>query len=294
MAAIRSQSASAPARSRPCRSTSRCPGPPLAASINGRVIVPSSRSVAAGLAGPLRRPGDVEDVVEQLKGEADVGAEPAQLLVVVTRAGRRTRRASRSSAGSGRGSAVRRSSGRRRRGAAPARPAPRRPRRRRGGRRRGRRPRSASRAKAREKSRSPVATARLAARAGGHGRPPRRSGASSSTSSWTRVAMWTARSPSPRATAAAPPASPGAEQDQHRPQPLAAGRKGRARVLGEQLAVLRDRLPQLLLDLAQPRRQPAARRVEHRRHRRRHGRASGHPRALAPLWIAMIPPASTV
>ena len=84
----------------------------------------------------------------------------------------------------------------------------------------------------------------------------------------------------------------GAEQDQHRPQPLAARRQRRRRVLAEALAVAADRLPQALLDLSQPRRQPAARGVEDRRHRRRHGRAPGH--SLLPLWIAMIPPASTV
>ncbi len=37
----------------------------------------------ARLAGPLRRAGDVEDVVEQLEGEADLGAELAQVLVIV-------------------------------------------------------------------------------------------------------------------------------------------------------------------------------------------------------------------
>ena len=37
---------------------------------------------AARLAGPLRRPADVEYVVEQLEGEADPGSEAAQRLVV--------------------------------------------------------------------------------------------------------------------------------------------------------------------------------------------------------------------
>ena len=60
----------------------------------------------------------------------------------------------------------------------------------------------------------------------------------------------------------------------------------------EQLAVPAALLAQQLLDLAQPRRQPAARGVEDRGDRRRNGRAAGHPRT--PLWIAMIPPASTV
>ena len=39
---------------------------------------------AARLAGPLRRAADVEDVVEQLEGEPDAGAEAAQRLVVAT------------------------------------------------------------------------------------------------------------------------------------------------------------------------------------------------------------------
>ena len=43
---------------------------------------PVEKVGAAGLAGPRGRPGDVEDVVEQLEGEADVGAEGAEGIVV--------------------------------------------------------------------------------------------------------------------------------------------------------------------------------------------------------------------
>ena len=177
--------------SRPCRSTSRMPGS-RGGGLDQRQGDRAVEQVgAARLAGPLRRAGDVEDVVEQLEGEADLGAEVAQAPRRRGRAGRRTRTASPSSAGSARGSAARRSRGRRRRGAGPARRGRARPRRRRAARPRGASPASASRAKARENSRSPVATARsrpeLAATVG----RPRRSGASSRTSSWTRVAMWT-------------------------------------------------------------------------------------------------------
>ena len=54
---------------------------------------------AAGLAGPLRRAGDVEDVVEQLESEADLSPELRAGARRRGRAGRRTRTASRSSAG---------------------------------------------------------------------------------------------------------------------------------------------------------------------------------------------------
>ncbi len=81
---------------------------------------------AARLAGPLGRPGDVEDVVEQLEGEADLWPKDdlalgfsrrhaqrrrhrraAPQIGRGIRAGRRTRRASPSSAGSAPGSAAR-------------------------------------------------------------------------------------------------------------------------------------------------------------------------------------------
>jgi hypothetical protein len=87
----------------------------------------------------------------------------------------------------------------------------------------------------------------------------------------------------------------GAEQDQHRAQPLAPGRESRRGVLVETGTVADDRCPQVFLDLAESGGEPAARRVQDRRHRRRHGRGPGHGSgALTPLWIAMIPPASTV
>ena len=60
----------------------------------------------------------------------------------------------------------------------------------------------------------------------------------------------------------------------------------------EQLAVAGDLLAQQVLDLAQPRRQPAARGVEDRRDRRRYRGAAGHP--AMPLWIVTIPPARIV
>ena len=64
------------------------------------------------------------------------------------------------------------------------------------------------------------------------------------------------------------------------------------RVGDEQLAVAEHLLAQQVLDLAQTRRQPAARGVENRGDRRRYGGAAGHP--AMPLWIAMMPPARIV
>ena len=69
----------------------------------------------------------------------------------------------------------------------------------------------------------------------------------------------------------------GAEQDQQRPQALAPRRERRPGVGGEQLAVPGDLLAQQILDLAEPRRQPAARGIEHRGDRGRYGGAAGHP-----------------
>ena len=108
--------------------------------------------------------------------------------------------------------------------------------------------------------------------------------------------MWTSSIAVAARTAAGAARLAGAEQDQHRPQPLAARREGRAGVLAERPVPAGDRLAQPVLDLAEPGRQPTLGGVEDRRHRRRHGRAgpSGSRELLAPLWIAMIPPARTV
>ena len=58
---------------------------------------------------------------------------------------------------------------------------------------------------------------------------PRRSGASSRTSSWTSVAMWTSSIAVAARTAVVARLLAGAEQDQQRPQPLAARRRGSRR-----------------------------------------------------------------
>ena len=46
--------------------------------ISGSVAVPSSRSAPVAT-GPLRRPGHVEDIVEDLKGEANLLSEGSEL-----------------------------------------------------------------------------------------------------------------------------------------------------------------------------------------------------------------------
>src|ERR1700761_3248657 len=69
-------------------------------------------------------------------------------------------------------------------------------------------PASLSSAKARESRRSPVASARPRPEVAATVGRPRRNGASSSTSSWTSVAMWTSSIAVAARTAASPPASP--------------------------------------------------------------------------------------
>ena len=110
VAAIRSQTASAVGLDRARADRARASaGSRSRARISGMVTVPSSRSVPRALPVRSRRAGDVEDVVEELEGEADLAAEDAQRLGAVAapgrrRSGRRTRTAGPSSAGSAPGS----------------------------------------------------------------------------------------------------------------------------------------------------------------------------------------------
>ena len=116
---------------------------------------------------------------------------------------------------------------------------------------------------------------------------PRRSGAASSTSSWTSVAEWISSTATAARSTPSSSRSPaaGREEDEQRPQPLAAGADRRARVRGEHLAV---RGRQLLEPLLEP------------RHQRRDVRATrldegedllGAAHRTVPAWMAMIPPA---
>ncbi len=87
-------------------------------------------------------------------------------------------------------------------------------------------------------------------------------------------------------------AGTGAEQDEQRPQALAARRQRCRNVGAEQLAVTGGLFAQQVLDLSQPGRQPATGGVEHCRDRGRYRAGPGHP--AMPLWIVTIPPARTV
>ena len=150
----------------------------------------------------------------------------------------------------------------------------------------------ASRAKAREKSRSPAPTARGRPEAGGHGRP-----AAAQLGRVEDVVVDQGRHVDELdrgggADGGGLPVHPGAEQDQQRSQALAAGRQRRAGVSGEDLAVALGLFAEQVLDLAQASRQPGTRGVEHRRDRGRDGRWSGHP--AMPVWMVTIPPARIV
>ena len=191
------------------RSTSREPGSPSAARISGRVTVPSSRSVPRALpvrsggpatsrtsssswkARPISAPKraaaprssrpDQAGALEQRRGLQPAALEVALLgdrgvegVVALGElaAGERDR---------GVGEQLDRA-----RVAVPRRAA----------------------AKAREKSRSPAATARSRPEVAATVGWPRRSGAASRTSSWTRVAMWTSSIAVAARTAASPPSAP--------------------------------------------------------------------------------------
>ena len=104
--------------------------------------------------------------------------------------------------------------------------------------------------------------------------------------------MWTSSIAAAARTAASPPASPAQSRTSIGRSRLPPASRVALGVRAEQLAVAADLLAQQLLDLAEPRRQPAARGVEHRRHRRRHGGAAASP--ATPLWIVTIPPARIV
>ena len=241
MAAIRSQTPTAPAASSARRSISASDGSRSRARISGSVDGAVEQIGAAGLAGALRGAGDVEDVVEQLEGEADLAAEgraaPTPLGELARappcrrgRSGRRTRKA-----GGLQPAALqvalrgdRESKASRRWASSPrARPRTR---------------RTAARPGARRRSWPSSAKARREEQVADRERPrhgpnvattvgrPRRSGAASSTSSWTRVAMWTSSIAARRADRGSPAARPGAEQHEHRAQALAPGRERRPRV----------------------------------------------------------------
>ena len=88
VAAIRSQSASAAAASRPCRSTARIPGSAAAASISGSVTVPSSRSVPRAL--PVRSGGPATSRTSSSSWKARPTSAPksrSALVVVAEQAG---------------------------------------------------------------------------------------------------------------------------------------------------------------------------------------------------------------
>ena len=121
---------------------------------------------------------------------------------------------------------------------------------------------------------------------------PRRSGAASRMSSWTRVAMWTSSTAAAARTAAGAAVGPGAEQDEQRPQPLPPAASVAPAAASSSSPWPASLLAQQLLDLAEAGRQPAARGVEDRGDRRRDGRAAGHP--AMPVWIVTMPPARIV
>ena len=75
MAAIRSQTASAPAASSDAQVELGQRGVTLAGEDQGQGDGPVEEVGAASLTGPLGRTGDVEHVVEELEGEADLAAE---------------------------------------------------------------------------------------------------------------------------------------------------------------------------------------------------------------------------
>ena len=192
---------------------------------------------AAVLARPLGRSRDVEHVVEQLEGEPDPAPERAERLGVAA-ALQRAQRARRLEQPGGLEVAaaqvalardVRRSTRPR---AAAARPRPARRRRRTARAPRSGRPSAASSANARENSRSPVAVAMSRPAAATTVGRPRRSAAPSSTSSCTSVAEWmSSTATAARTTPSGPRAGRLArgEEDEQRPQPLAARADGRAR-----------------------------------------------------------------
>ena len=104
--------------------------------------------------------------------------------------------------------------------------------------------------------------------------------------------MWTSSIAAAARTAASPPSAPAQSRTSSGRSRLPPAASVAVASSPSELAVAGASLAQRLLHLAQPGRQPAARGVEDRGDRRRDGRGAGHPRT--PLWIAMIPPASTV
>ncbi len=275
MAAIRSQRASAAAASSACRSTSRMPASAAAASISGRVTVPSSRSVPRALpvrsggpltsrtsssswkARPISAPNsrsasssrpEQAGALEQAPGLQPAAREVALLVEAEVEGVLALRQLA---AGEGdRGVGEQRH-----------------------------RARVAGLGEQGEGAREEQVAGgggAAAARGGGDGRQPaaQRRGVEDVVVDQGRHVDQLDRGR--RADRRRAALGPGAEQDQHRPQPLAARGEGRGGVLAERLAVAADRLAQQLLHLAEPRRQPAAGGVEDRRHRRRYRGGAGH------------------
>ena len=276
VAAIRSQSASAAAASRPCRSIARMPGSVAAASISGSVTVPSSRSVPRAL--PVRSGGPVTSSTSSSSWKARPTSAPKARrcsLVAAEQAGaleqlRRLQPAALQVALLGDAEvegvvALRQlAAGEGDRGLGEQ----------------GDRAGVAGLGEQREGAREEQVAGGDGAGAAGGGGDRRQAAAQRRLVEHVVVdqrrhvdQLDRRRRPHRRRTAGLA----GAEQDQHRPQPLAAGRQRRRRVLAERLAVAADRLAQPLLDLAEPGRQPAAGGVEDRRHRRRHAPSAGSP-----------------
>ena len=248
---------------------------------------------AAVLAGPLGRARDVEHVVEQLEREPDAAAEarparrpapppssaPSSHAAWNSRAVLRSQRVQVALArdadvprvlalqqlalgqrGRGVGEHAHRL------GAPVARPA------------RRTRARTAGR-RWRSRSRGPAAATTV-------GRPRRSVGARRARRRARASPSGRARPPPRRAARRRRSARPGRQQHQQRPQPLAAGRDRRARVLGEHRPVRARELREALLELVQqPRHVRAARLDRPRRPPRR------SPSAHRPECRAMIPPA---
>ena len=253
-------------RSRGARAAARRRGPSGSAWARkistGSVGTPSRRSVPGvlpGLAG-LRR--DVEDVVGQLEGRADLLTEGSQRLLDLgrtrRRTGPRTARTSRSAS---------RSCPRPPTGSARAGPGPRvtprvsriwpstsRPKVR-AWIRTASGPRSATRSEARANSQSPVRIATELSQRALALSAPRRRAASSITSSWYSVARWVSSTTTAASTTSAA-AGVGAElrrqQHQQRTEPLAAGNHDVLGRLGDERGVGPGGVAERLLDRLQP------------------------------------------
>ena len=124
---------------------------------------------------------------------------------------------------------------------------------------------------------------------------PRRSGAASSTSSWTSVAIWTSSIAVAARIAVAPPSGPAQRSTSSGRIPLAASGKGFARIRAELGTPPLDQILKTTLDVGHLGRQPGGGHVDDRGDRLGRRGAARHDRSgLVAEWIAMIPPARTV